>query len=191
MAIEMFTTALLVFTVLMCAAEKSKSTFLAPVAIGLALFVGHLASISWTGAGINPARTFGPCVVNGQFPSYAWLYYVGQILGTIIATLAYLILKLLGYEEVVAGIESENAEDSQDVSQAPLMAALQNVREALPVEVPVGIAREGDTDGESIATSRRDLEDGPVTPGVEERGSHETAVTNNGTAQPKWIQPKN
>lgn len=34
MAIEMFTTALLVFTVLMMAAEKSKSTYLAPVAIG-------------------------------------------------------------------------------------------------------------------------------------------------------------
>lgn len=32
LAVELFTTALLVFTVLMCAAEKSKATFLAPVA---------------------------------------------------------------------------------------------------------------------------------------------------------------
>jgi aquaporin related protein len=31
-AVELFTTAMLVFTVLMCAAEKSKATFLAPVA---------------------------------------------------------------------------------------------------------------------------------------------------------------
>ena len=37
--IEMFMTAELVFVVLMLAAEKSKSTFIAPIGIGLALFV--------------------------------------------------------------------------------------------------------------------------------------------------------
>lgn len=40
--IEMFGTAELVFTVLMLAAEKSKATFIAPVGIGLALFVSEL-----------------------------------------------------------------------------------------------------------------------------------------------------
>lgn len=41
--IEMFLTAELVFTVLMLAAEKTKATFIAPVGIGLALFVSELA----------------------------------------------------------------------------------------------------------------------------------------------------
>ena len=41
--IEMFTTILLVFTVVMLAAVKHKATFLAPLGIGLALFVDHLA----------------------------------------------------------------------------------------------------------------------------------------------------
>jgi hypothetical protein len=41
--IEMFLTCLLMITVLMLAAEKSKDTFLAPVGIGLALFVAELA----------------------------------------------------------------------------------------------------------------------------------------------------
>jgi aquaporin related protein len=41
--IEMFLTAELVFTVLMLAAEKNKSTFIAPLGIGLALFVAELA----------------------------------------------------------------------------------------------------------------------------------------------------
>lgn len=41
--IEMFLTAQLVFVILMLAAEKSKSTFLAPIGIGLALFVSELS----------------------------------------------------------------------------------------------------------------------------------------------------
>ena len=40
--IEMFMTAELIFVVLMLAAEKSKDTFLAPVGIGLALFVAMM-----------------------------------------------------------------------------------------------------------------------------------------------------
>ena len=41
--IEMFLTAQLVFTIIMLAAEKHKSTFLAPVGIGLSLFIAELA----------------------------------------------------------------------------------------------------------------------------------------------------
>lgn len=42
--IEMFTTTMLVMTVIMLAAVKSKSTWLAPIGIGIALFIGHLLS---------------------------------------------------------------------------------------------------------------------------------------------------
>jgi aquaporin related protein len=44
--IEMFMTAELVFVVLMLAAEKSKSTFIAPIGIGLALFVAMMGGMS-------------------------------------------------------------------------------------------------------------------------------------------------
>ena len=43
---EMFLTCELVFTVLMLAAEKSKDTFMAPIGIGLALFVAEIAGMS-------------------------------------------------------------------------------------------------------------------------------------------------
>lgn len=46
--IEMFMTAELVFVILMLAAEKSKDTFLAPIGIGLALFICELAGKSIT-----------------------------------------------------------------------------------------------------------------------------------------------
>jgi hypothetical protein len=42
--IEMFATILLVLAVVMLAAVKHKATYLAPIGIGIALFVGHLCS---------------------------------------------------------------------------------------------------------------------------------------------------
>lgn len=43
--IEMFLTAELVLTILFLAAEKTKATFIAPVGIGLALFVAELTGL--------------------------------------------------------------------------------------------------------------------------------------------------
>lgn len=72
--IETILTAQLVLTVYMVAVEKHKSTFLAPLAIGLTLFTAHLAGIHFTGASLNPARSFGPDLVTMNFPSYHWIY---------------------------------------------------------------------------------------------------------------------
>lgn len=44
--IETFLTAQLVFTIFMLAAEKHKATFLAPVGIGLSLFIAQLTGLS-------------------------------------------------------------------------------------------------------------------------------------------------
>jgi aquaporin related protein len=68
----MFLTTLLVFTICMLAVEKHKATFLAPVGIGIALFVAELAGVYFTGGSLNPARSFGPCVVLKSFPGYHW-----------------------------------------------------------------------------------------------------------------------
>lgn len=51
--IEMFLTTMLVFTIFMLAAEKSKATFVAPVGIGLSLFIGELAG----GVSLTPCST--------------------------------------------------------------------------------------------------------------------------------------
>jgi len=39
---------------------------LAPIPIGLAVFLVHLATIPITGKGINAARSFGPAVICGH-----------------------------------------------------------------------------------------------------------------------------
>lgn len=43
--IEMFLTAQLVFTIFMLAAEKHRGTYLAPIGIGLALFIAELSGL--------------------------------------------------------------------------------------------------------------------------------------------------
>jgi aquaporin rerated protein, other eukaryote len=75
----MFLTAQLVLTVFMLAVEKHRSTFLAPVGIGLTLFVAEIAGVHYTGGSLNPARSFGPDVVLGSFPSYHWIYCTAPV----------------------------------------------------------------------------------------------------------------
>ena len=73
--LEMFFTIELVFTILMLAAEKTKATFVAPVGIGLALFVAELMGVYWTGGAVNPVRAFGADVIGG-FHSSHWIYCI-------------------------------------------------------------------------------------------------------------------
>ncbi|KAK7928637.1 aquaporin [Apiospora marii] len=73
--IEMLLTAQVVFAIFMLAAEKHRATYVAPVGIGLAVFICVMMGAYYTGAGLNPARSFGPCVVTWTFPSYHWIYW--------------------------------------------------------------------------------------------------------------------
>ncbi|KAI1210453.1 aquaporin-like protein [Annulohypoxylon truncatum] len=98
--IEMFLTAQLVFTIFMLAAEKHRGTFIAPVGIGLSLFIAELMGVYYTGGSVNPARSFGPSVVTGTFYTYHWIYWVGPILGSLVASGFYVFIKALEYETV-------------------------------------------------------------------------------------------
>ncbi|KAH7324077.1 aquaporin [Rhexocercosporidium sp. MPI-PUGE-AT-0058] len=97
--VEMFLTCQLVFTVLMLAVEKRKDTFVAPIGIGLALFVAEMAGVYHTGGSLNPTRSFGPAVVSTSFPGYHWIYWVGPFLGAAISSGYYRFAKAMNYEE--------------------------------------------------------------------------------------------
>ncbi|RYO78576.1 hypothetical protein DL766_008610 [Monosporascus sp. MC13-8B] len=97
---EMFLTMQLVFTIFMLAAEKHRGTFIAPIGIGLSLFIAELMGVYYTGGSLNPARSFGPCVVTGRFDGYHWIYWVGPILGALVASAFYVLIKTLEYETV-------------------------------------------------------------------------------------------
>ena len=99
----MFLTAQLVFTIFMLAAEKHRGNFIAPVGIGLSLFIAELMGVYYTGGSLNPARSFGPCVVLGEFYHYHWIYWLGPILGALLASAFYMLIKALEYETVNPG----------------------------------------------------------------------------------------
>ncbi len=101
--VEMFGTAILCTTVLFMAVEKHKATFIGPLVIGLSLFIGHLFSVYYSGAGLNPARSFGPCIATASFPNYHWIYWVGPILCSLISVALYKLLKYLKYESANPG----------------------------------------------------------------------------------------
>jgi hypothetical protein len=96
--LEFFLTCQLIFAVLMLAAEKHKATFLAPVGIGLTLFITQLLGQSYTGAGVNPARSLGPDTVTGNFYGYSWIYYIAPYCAAIVTAGFYTLLKWLRYE---------------------------------------------------------------------------------------------
>ncbi|KAA8904143.1 hypothetical protein DIURU_002095 [Diutina rugosa] len=105
--IEAFGTALLCLTVLFMAVEKSPANTFAPVIIGISLFVGHLFCVYYTGAGLNPARSFGACVAAKSFPVYHWIYWIGPMIGSLIAFCVWKMFKLLGYEKMAQETDDE------------------------------------------------------------------------------------
>lgn len=97
--LEAFGTCILCITVLMTVVEKSSLNDFAPVCIGLSLFIGHLITIYFTGAGLNPARSLGAAVAARSFPVYFWIYWIGPLIGSMIAAGIWYFWTLLKYDE--------------------------------------------------------------------------------------------
>ncbi|KAI0393859.1 aquaporin-like protein [Xylariaceae sp. FL0594] len=108
---EMFFTSFLVFTVLILAAEKSRGTPLAPLGVGLALFVAEIPGVYFTGGALNPARSFGCAVAAEKFPGYHWIYWLGPALGAAMAAGYFKFVKLCHYEEANPGQDATAPEE--------------------------------------------------------------------------------
>jgi aquaporin Z len=76
--------------VILAATAKSAPAGFAPIAIGLCLTLIHLVSIPVTNTSVNPARSVGPAVfVGGWALEQVWLFWVGPLLGGMLAGVVY------------------------------------------------------------------------------------------------------
>jgi aquaporin TIP len=102
MVIELILTFFLLWVIFATAADP-RGTFrsIAGLAIGFTISLDIFMGGPFTGAAMNPARAFGPELVENDW-SNAWVWYVGPVLGGVLAALAYewLYLRCLGPEPV-------------------------------------------------------------------------------------------
>ena len=77
----------------------------APTAIALSLVAVHLAGIPFSGASVNPARSFGPAVVSGDFDQL-WLYILFPLVGAVVSFAFFRLFPAEGKVEATDTIEA-------------------------------------------------------------------------------------
>jgi len=86
LGVEMILTFFLLAVIFMTAVHKKAASGIAGLSIGGIIFLDHLIGVPLTGASMNPARTLGPAVASGYW-EFHWIYWIGPIVGGIIAGL--------------------------------------------------------------------------------------------------------
>jgi len=84
----------LIFVLVILASTK-KAPAMAGLVIPFTLAVVHLAGIPFSGASVNPARSFGPALVGGTL-NEVWIYLVAPLAG---AAVAWVFWRMFGGDE--------------------------------------------------------------------------------------------
>jgi aquaporin Z len=87
--VEITLTAVFVWVVMATTRLARSRVNHAPMAIALTLAAVHFAGIPFSGASVNPARSFGPAAVGGAFSSDLWVYMYAPLIGAMVAWALY------------------------------------------------------------------------------------------------------
>lgn len=93
-----------------------------------------MTGVFFTGGSLNPARSFGPAVIDSSFVHYHWIYWLGPTLGSIVAAGFYKFIKILEYE---------TANPDQDAANQTHTSLLQNRKDLL---MAAGLSEEDATE---------------------------------------------
>ncbi|CAG8538057.1 4830_t:CDS:2, partial [Cetraspora pellucida] len=115
--LEMFATSVLTFAVLFIASESRNQGFMGPFVVGISLFISALSVGPFTGASLNPARTFGPAIVFGDYGNGHWIYYIGTTAGSLLAAGYWYLFDKLDFKTVSKTGAVE--EEKHDIDEGP------------------------------------------------------------------------
>uniref|UniRef100_A0A8C5LPV0 Aquaporin-2 n=1 Tax=Leptobrachium leishanense TaxID=445787 RepID=A0A8C5LPV0_9ANUR len=88
-SVELFLTLQLVLCIFASTDDRRSDNVGSPaLSIGFSVAIGHLLGINYTGCSMNPARSFAPAVVTGDF-TVQWVFWLGPITGAILGSLIY------------------------------------------------------------------------------------------------------
>ncbi|CAL4903529.1 unnamed protein product [Urochloa decumbens] len=82
------TFSLLFVTYAMILDPRSQVRSIGPLLTGLIVGANSLAGGNFTGASMNPARSFGPALASGDW-THHWVYWLGPLLGGSLAAIVY------------------------------------------------------------------------------------------------------
>jgi aquaporin Z len=85
---EAILTAVFVFAILVLSKSQAHTKY---IGMGFALAGVHFVGIAFTGAGVNPARSFAPALVGGEWGAF-WLYLAGPAVGAVIGWALYKVI---------------------------------------------------------------------------------------------------
>ncbi|MEP7188903.1 MAG: MIP family channel protein [Roseiflexaceae bacterium] len=90
--LEILLTAVLMFVITAVATDDRAVGQLAALAIGATVALDALWGGPISGASMNPARSFGPALIAGEWHDH-WVYWVGPLIGAILGALIYQALR--------------------------------------------------------------------------------------------------
>jgi MIP family channel proteins len=105
MIVEALGTFFLVWAIVGVAVHPRAAKDWAAFAIGGALGMGVMIFGPITGAGFNPARSFGPAIVSGTWDDFFVVYVIGPILGALVASFLYFSVLIQPGKKGEAGME--------------------------------------------------------------------------------------
>ena len=157
--------------VFLSATSKKECKALSGLVIGLTLTVTHIFGIPFTGASVNPARSFAPAVFVGenalnQLP----VFIITPFADGVVAALLYILLFNTGRRDVM----DADIEDDSVVQNAEAESADAGIEDGIIVQV-VEIENT-ETDIEEDKKSERASEDEPDSRNEERQGNREDSL---------------